>query len=77
MSGFTDELGSNWDLSYYIQTENSEDQTFYGIKIERTSSEETKGITKSYEQAEKWARAMAAGALSPLALHDYIDDLVG
>lgn len=63
----------------------------YGIKIERCchgknqknnqekiqlNSEETLGLTHSYEEAQSWAQKLANGAVTPVCLHDVIDDLM-
>lgn len=70
------ETGSIWELKYYVQ----ELGKAYGLKIERyaageTVSEETCGITLSYEEAESMARKLAKGTVTPLSLHDVVDDL--
>lgn len=88
-----DETGFTWEMGYYVKsisidTAEGGDSlpVVYGIKIERVNqsqpikqiiSEETDGITDSYEEAEKWAILMAHGGVTPLHLHDAVDDLVG
>ena len=74
-----DDTGNIWELGYYV-TE-SQKEGIYGIKIERTSknsvteTEETFGITISYEEAKEWAHMMAEGKVTPITLHDIVDDL--
>ena len=79
----TDEIGIMRELEYYIQIfDDDVGNTFYGIKIEKTEagnriSEETCGLTHSYEKAECWVRKLAAGTVTPTSLHDIVDDFVG
>lgn len=73
------EEGTEWELKYYVGTLETNPIT-YSIKIERCSpgetlTEETGGITTSYEEAEKWAKIMAKGSVTPISLHDIVDDL--
>ena len=79
-----DENGTVWELGYYVRSFNDSGggQDVYGIKIERVNipvgckeSEETYGITRSFEEAEMWAKKMAAGTVTPVTLHDIVDDL--
>jgi len=72
------------DLGYYVQAfDDTKGRVVYGIKIEKTdtigntSSEETWGLTYSYDEAEGWARKMAAGTVTPLSLFAITDDLMG
>ena len=39
-------------------------------------SEETSGITYSFEDAQKLARKLARGKVTPIGLHEVVDDLV-
>ena len=74
------EVGGVWELKYYVK----EIGKVYGIKIERhsrqeeaeTVSEETEGITPSYEKAQKLAQKLARGMVTPISLHDVVDDLI-
>ena len=88
MMELTDEMGKKWELKYYVWGMNAS----YGIKIERCSkeietgqlgdasakmSEETCGLTSSYEEAEKWVRSMADYTVTPFSLHAVVDDIMG
>jgi len=79
----TDDKGVVWELEYYVQIFNEQvENPFYGIKIEKTGgekriSEETCGLTHSYEKVECWVRKLAAGTVTPSSLHDIVDDFVG
>ena len=79
----TDDGGVVWELEYYVQIFDDEvGNTFYGIRIEKVGaeksiSEETCGLTHSYEEVEYWIRKLAAGTVTPSSLHDIVDDLVG
>ena len=85
MTKWTDTEGSEWEFIYYILTfENKTEPNTYGIKVERRSdkpavemSEETGGLTFSYEEAESWVRIMEANAVGPISLHEIVDELVG
>ena len=76
-----DESGGTWELGYFIQKFMGDD-VVYGIKIEkrapdgRNESQETCGLTTSYEEAEGWVRKMAKGQVTPIALHDIVDDFM-
>lgn len=68
----------NWELKYYVR----ELEEVFGVRIERHGageviSEETCGITASYEEAQRWVRKMAEGGVTPLTLHAIVDDMVG
>ena len=74
-----DEYGSKWELKYYVQSHAGEKEKTYGIKVERCGkdgmiSEETFGVTASYEEAASWVRKMANGKVTPLTLHDVVDN---
>ena len=76
---FVDGENKKWELWYFI---NEHDGGAYGIKIERKSEEErlaeyTLGLSHSYEEVEGWVKMMAARGVTPLALHDVADELVG
>jgi len=76
-----DDFGGRWDLRYYVATIENADKVTYGIKIERDvqdekNSEETMGLTHSFEEAEAWSQKLAAGLVTPLCLHEVIDDLM-
>ena len=84
----TDEGGKLWWLDYYVRKfDIKTGDRFYGIKIEQRPadsslpampvSEETKGLTYSYEEAENWVRQLAAGEATPATFHGHIDDFVG
>jgi len=78
-----DDRGAIWELGYYVQIfDDGVGDTFYGIKIEKTGtgnsiSEETCGLTYSYQQVECWVRKLASGTVMPSSLHDIVDDFVG
>ena len=74
----TDTTGQLKQLYYYVKQFDSS----YGIKItcksdnSPTYSESTFGITHSYEQAVEWVTLMAANEVTPITLHDIVDDLM-
>ena len=84
-SQFTDESGITWELRYYIKIyEEGTDNAAYGIKVEKVNtnlnkktSEETKGLTHSYKEAEELAQKLATCTVTPITLHSIIDDLIG
>ena len=45
--------------------------------VSKVVSEETRGIMPTYEAAKKLAQKLAAGAVTPMTLHDVVDDFVG
>jgi len=66
-----------WKLLYYI----SLDGAVYSIKIERVGSdgtltEETGGLTYSHSEAEAWVKMLIKGTVTPLTLHEVVDDLM-
>lgn len=81
LEGVELENGMTCELGYHILTFNQADTpAAYGIRVEKsdvagiTSSEETFGLTHSYEEAEAWLQKLAAGRVTPLTLHDIVDD---
>lgn len=84
----TDESDRLWELEYCVRKfDIRTGNVFYGIKIEQRPvnnsltdevvSEESGGLTYSYEEAEKWVKQLAAGGVMPSTFHDHVDDFVG
>ena len=80
-----DDSGEVWKLHYFVRALEGE-TTAYGIKIEMLSKtlsggrlewETAQGLTHSYEEAEGWAKVLAAGKVTPTALHEVVHDLQG
>ena len=77
-----DVAGTKWDLNYKVINVDGA----YGIRIEKSSQglaakkeiiyEETGGITHSQQEAEAWLHKMAEGRVTPISLHDIVDELV-
>ena len=80
-----DEGRGSIELTYFVRTfDEYEGQTAYGIKIEGRNagssdyiSEETLGITFSYEEAVEWIHMLADGKATPTHLHALEAELVG
>ena len=75
--------GGQWKLEYYIRIyEGAVALEVYGIKIKRIGpdgslSEATPGLTHSYKEAKNWLKILAASKVTPLSLHDTIDEFIG
>jgi len=78
-----DQTGIKWELNYKL----IELDGAYSIGIEKSGQgkavkreiiyEETKGLTYNKQEAEAWLHKLAAGRVTPISLHDIVDDLTG
>ena len=68
--------GEKRGIHYFVLQIMEDDHQSYGLKITNTNgqSEETLGITHSYEEAEAWASKLALAQATPTSLHDLVDD---
>ena len=71
--------GEQYGIHYFVLQIMEDNHQSYGLKITSTNgqSEETIGLTHSYEEAEAWASKLAIAQATPLSLHDLVDDWVG
>jgi len=75
-----------WELHYLICCQpGKSNEKGYGLKITSRSlckqatgyEAETEALTHSYAQAHTWAQQLAQNGVTPLTLHDVVDDWVG
>jgi len=72
------EEGVLWDFLYYIV----QDGGAYSIKVDRvgadgTLSEETAGLTDSYDEAEALVKKLMEGCAAPTCLDAVVDRIMG
>ena len=69
----------DFKLLYYIAVVGAA----YGIKVEQVDTdgsltmEESKGLTHSYNEVEALVKTFMKCAVTPITLHDVIDDFIG
>ena len=75
--GIVSEEGLAWDLLYYIVLK----EGAYSIKVDRvgedgTLTDETAGLTDSYNEAEALVKRLMKGSVTPVCLDQVVDRIM-